>query len=523
MDNGKNDVFGNIGNQNDPTSRWNPNKTSEEMHEISWGGSGNEAGTDGPVAEGAAEGTMTGAPYGTSTGTTTGTPAGTGDMPYWTGAARSDVPRTDMRENEMSEESASAADEIDDKIYGSRERKRRDGKKDKRKGSFAGAIGKAVACGLVFGIVGGASFTGVNYISKRVFKDDSAVVSEMSEGEKAANVTVAETGSNAGTGSSLNYDVADIVQNTETSIVSITTTVTTSYQYFFQQYERQSTGAGSGIIIGKSDQNLYIATNYHVVENADDINVGFANGQIVKASIVGYDKAEDIAVVKVAFGDIDSATSEVITIAKIGDSETLRVGEPAVAIGNALGYGQSVTVGYISALNRTIENSEETYIQTDAAINPGNSGGALINAAGEVIGINSVKYIDSYVEGMGFAIPINRAMSIIDRIISGKQDKTTYLGISGAAISKEYAQIYGFPEGIYVREVQDNSPASKAGLHAGDIIVEFDGFDSYTMEELQEKIREKGAGDKVEIVVYRADMMGNYQKIKLTAVLEMAE
>jgi len=499
MDNGKNDVFGNIGNQNDPTSRWNPNKTSEEMHEISWGGSGNEAGTDGPVAEGAAEGTMT-------------------------GAARSDVPRTDMRENEMSEESASAADEIDDKIYGSRDHKRRDGKKDKRKGSFAGAIGKAVACGLVFGIVGGASFTGVNYISKRVYKDDSAVVSEMSEGEKAANVTVAETGSNAGvTGTSLNYDVADIVQNTETSIVSITTTVTTSYQYFFQQYERQSTGAGSGIIIGKSDQNLYIATNYHVVENADDINVGFANGQIVKASIVGYDKAEDIAVVKVAFGDIDSATSEVITIAKIGDSETLRVGEPAVAIGNALGYGQSVTVGYISALNRTIENSEETYIQTDAAINPGNSGGALINAAGEVIGINSVKYIDSYVEGMGFAIPINRAMSIIDRIISGKQDKTTYLGISGAAISKEYAQIYGFPEGIYVREVQDNSPASKAGLHAGDIIVEFDGFDSYTMEELQEKIREKGAGDKVEIVVYRADMMGNYQKIKLTAVLEMAE
>ena len=497
MDNEGNDIYGNLNNQDDPSSRWNPNKAQGEPEEIQWGA---------PAKEGAmAEETASETPEDAFSA------AGMSDGPMF------EVPAYQPAQHKSVDDNSdkTPADEPDQRVYGTGKNK----KKEKGNGSFGAAIGKAVACGLAFGIMGGAAFTGFNYVSGRVL-GNSSVVSEEKTEEKAQNVTLSESVASSGT-STLNYDVASIVEATEASIVSITTTVTTSYQYFFQQYERQSTGAGSGIIIGKSDQNLFIATNYHVIEKADEINVGFVDGNIVKASVVGYDKNEDIAVVKVNFQDIESETSKKISIAKIGDSDQIRVGEPAIAIGNALGYGQSVTVGYISALNRMVEDSNETFIQTDAAINPGNSGGALINANGEVIGVNSVKYVDSSVEGMGFSIPINRAMSIIDGIISGKQDTTTYLGISGASISKEYAQIYGFPEGVYVREVQDNSPATKAGIHAGDIIVEFDGTESYTMEELQEMIRKKGAGDSVDIVVYRADTMGNYQKIKLTATLDV--
>lgn len=392
-------------------------------------------------------------------------------------------------------------------------------KKQKRQSSFGRKTARTVAVALIFGLVAGAAFEGVHYGASRLEGNSSSTSSTQAAGS-SRDVNTQSVVNNSNSSKTVDYDVADIVAATEPSIVSITTKVTTNYQYFFQDYEQEETGAGSGIIIGKSNDVLYIATNYHVIDGAEEINVGFNDGNIVKAEVTGYDEDRDIAVVSVKFSDMEESTTKSISIATVGDSDKLQVGEPAIAIGNALGYGQSVTVGYISALNRTIEGTDGSFIQTDAAINPGNSGGALINAQGEVIGINSVKYVDSKVEGMGFSIPINDAMDIIDNIISGKKTGTTYLGISGADISKEYAQIYGFPEGIYVKEIESGSPASEAGLHQGDIIVEFDGKEVYTVESLQKLLKEKKAGDKVSLKVYRADSMGNYEETELTVTLK---
>ena len=315
------------------------------------------------------------------------------------------------------------------------------------------------------------------------------------------------------------YDVSGIVEDAQPSIVSITTTVTTQYQYFFQSVEQDSSAAGSGIIIDQDDSYLYIATNYHVIEDAKEIKVGFNDGEVVEASVKGSDESDDLAVVQVALSSMQDSTKSAIKVAAIGDSDALKVGELAIAMGNALGYGQSVTVGYISALDRSIESSDNTYIQTDAAINPGNSGGALVNANGEVIGINSVKYVDSSVEGMGFSIPINYAMSILSDIIAGKQTVTPYLGIKSKDIGSDYAQVYQMPEGIYVKEVITGSPAASAGLETGDIIVEFDGNDVYTSDDLQKNIKQKEVGDSVSIVVKRQNDDGDYEEVTVTVTL----
>lgn len=395
-------------------------------------------------------------------------------------------------------------------------------KRKKKKSENSFTFGKIIAAALIFGLIAGTAFEGVRIGTGRLLNNTTSVAATtetLSSESKSDNVkkqSVSDTSSDLKT---VNYDVADVAAKVMPSIVSITTKTTTDYQYYMQNYEQEETGAGSGIIIGKSDSVLYIATNYHVIEDAEEINVGFNDGEIVKASVTGYDEDNDIAVVQVAFSDMKDSTSEKISIATVGDSDSIQVGEPSIAIGNALGYGQSVTVGYISALNRNIEGSDGSFIQTDAAINPGNSGGALINAKGEVIGINSVKYVDSKVEGMGFSIPINRAMDIIHAIVSGKQTGNAFLGISGADISKDYAQIYGFPEGIYVKEVTDGSAAEKAGIHTADIIVEFDGKEVYTIEDLQKLVQAKKPGDKVKIVVYRTDSMGNYEKSTISVTL----
>ena len=388
------------------------------------------------------------------------------------------------------------------------------GKSKKKKRGMLTVL-KTTAAAIILGGFAGASFYGVNhYLGKNDTKSKSTVeTSAIAETVSSQGITDL-----SGTSGTLNYDVSKIAAEVQPSIVSITTTVTTTYQYYFQQFEQESTGAGSGIIVGKDDEHLYIATNYHVVEGASEINVGFVDGEILKARIKGYDANADIAVVTVDFADMKDSTADAIKIAAVGNSDSLLVGEPVIAIGNALGYGQSVTVGYISALDRQIEGGYGTYIQTDAAINPGNSGGALINSQGQVVGINSVKYVDSKVEGMGFSIPSNRAMSIIENIIEGKNGKT-YLGITGADISKEYAQIYGFPEGIYVKSVESSSPASEAGIHTGDIIVEFDGKSVYTYDELLAMIEKHDDGDKVKMTVYRTDDRGNYKKVEIEAEL----
>ncbi len=391
--------------------------------------------------------------------------------------------------------------------------------KKTKEGGFGRVAAKAAAAAVIFGLVGGVTFQGVNYFSdKALGKNGGTEQAVIEEDDPSSNVIQQQQVNTDGSTQTVSYDVAEIVEGAENSIVSITTKVTTDYTYFFTTGTDEQTGAGSGIIIGKSDKVLYIATNYHVIKSADEINVGFSDGEIVKADVIGFDEGEDVAVVSVKFSDMKQSTTEKVTIAKIGNSDELRVGEPAIAIGNALGYGQSVTVGYISALDRTIEGSDGRYIQTDAAINPGNSGGALFNAKGEVIGINSVKYVDSKVEGMGFSIPINKAMDIINSIIKGEKKAELYLGIKPVEVGKEYSQIYGFPEGIYVKEVERNSPAEQGGLYAGDIIVEIEGKEVYTVEELKSRIQTFNEGDTVQIVVYRSEM-GKYNKVTLDITL----
>ena len=406
-------------------------------------------------------------------------------------------------------------------------------KKEKREknDSFGRKVLYTAILGLVFGLIGGGAFIGLNKAFGDSGKDEKTTVSGKTDpGSTETGTTQAtlNTGDQIktqdvvnGDGSSqtINYDVAEIVKKAQPSIVSITTRVTTQYQYFYQQFEQESTGAGSGIIIGESADKLYIATNYHVIEGAKEINVGFNDGQILKAKVTGSDKSNDVAVVEIPLSDIPESTADAISVAVPGDSDALQVGEPAIAIGNALGYGQSVTVGYISALNRSISGNDGSYIQTDAAINPGNSGGALINSKGEVIGINSVKYVDNKVEGMGFSIPINTAMRIIDGIINnGGASGTVYIGISGATINSEYSQIYGFPEGVYVKSVTGGGPAERGGIHEGDIIVSLEGKSVTTMDEFKEMLQNYPSGTEVKLEVYRANSMGRYEKTTVNVV-----
>lgn len=387
-----------------------------------------------------------------------------------------------------------------------------------RKGGFGKSMAKVTALALTFGLVAGGAFQGVNYISDR-YRASSVEEEDEPETSVSDNVDIQPAVNTSGSTGTVSYDVAEIVEKAQTSIVSITTKVTTDYTYFFQSGTEEATGAGSGIIIGKTDKLLYIATNYHVVNGADEINVGFCDGELVKAEVMGFDEDQDVAVVAVKFSDMKDSTSAAITIAQVGNSDTLKVGEPAIAIGNALGYGQSVTVGYISALDRTIEGGEGRYIQTDAAINPGNSGGALINAQGQVIGINSVKYVDSKVEGMGFSIPINTAMEIINGIINGEIKKELYLGVDAVEVGKEYSQIYGLPEGVYVKNVVKDSPAEKAGMYSGDIIVEIEGKEVYTTEDVKSRLQTFNEGDTIQIKIYRSEM-GKYNEITLDVTLE---
>ena len=374
---------------------------------------------------------------------------------------------------------------------------------------------------LVFGVTASGAFIGMN----KLFGDKNGTTASSTEtgttGQTVTsdNIGTQQVGTPNGTTQTISYDVAEIVKKAQPSTVSITTTVSTSYEYFFQQYERESKGAGSGIIIGKTDDYLYIATNYHVIENAKEINVGFNDGQVLKAKVTGYDSSADVACVQIPISDIPEATANAISVAVTGDSDALQVGEPAIAIGNALGYGQSVTVGYISALERSISGSEGTYIQTDAAINPGNSGGALFNAQGEVIGINSIKYVDSKVEGMGFSIPINKAMSIINNLIQNGTKGKVYIGISGATITQEYSQIYGFPMGVYIKDLTYGGPAEKAGLHSGDIIIGVDGHQVQTMDEFTDYLQKYNAGDKVTINYQRTDNMGRYTTDSVTVTV----
>lgn len=372
---------------------------------------------------------------------------------------------------------------------------------------------KWIAGALVVGMLAGAAFEGGQYAMQQQNKKQ-----QEKNAEKQAELSALTTSSVSG------QDVSSVVSNVMPSIVAIDTTLTSTVEYWGQSYEQESSGSGSGIIIGENENELLLVTNNHVVEGDNaTVKVTFSDESTAEATIKGADSNADLAVLAIKKKDLTDETKKNIKIATLGDSTKTKVGDMSIAIGNALGYGQSVTVGYISAKDRKVsmEDSTMTLLQTDAAINPGNSGGALINASGEVIGINSVKYASDDVEGMGYAIPISDAVPIINELMNREQLSVAqqgYLGIKGSDITEQLSETYNMPEGIYVTEVTKGSPAEKGKIVAGDIITAINGRDVKTLEELQEVLTYTKAGTKVTITV-RELKDGEYAEEERTVTL----
>ena len=349
-------------------------------------------------------------------------------------------------------------------------------KKTERNNGFGMKLAKCAALAAVFGLVAGGVFVGTGYLGMTklgVTKSDSDSKSVTVESTKIAGTATSTESTEVGA-----IDVSGIVDEVMPSIVAITNMTEAQYRNFFGQVQNyESESAGSGIIIGQDNDYLYIVTNNHVVAGATSLTVCFVDDQTVTAEVKGTDSNSDLAVVAVKISDISGDTMKNIKVATMGDSDSVKVGESAIAIGNALGYGQSVTTGVISALDREVTLQDEStgsttnaLIQTDAAINPGNSGGALLNLQGEVIGINSAKYSDTAVEGMGYAIPIATAKPIIDDLIQREtvdEAESAYLGIAGADITEDVSETYNMPRGIYVTKVVENSAADEAGIQKG--------------------------------------------------------
>ena len=379
---------------------------------------------------------------------------------------------------------------------------------------------KLVCAGVAFGLVASVTFQTGNYVGTKVFgttttNGKTAKTAQTVDGAKL-------TTSSSSTGTS---DIATIAKNAMPSIVSITNMSVQEVQSFFGGTQQQeSTSVGSGIIIGQTDSELLILTNNHVVEGNEKLTVSFVDNESVEANVKGTDSTKDLAVVAVKISDVKDSTMDEIAVATMGDSSKLEVGEQVIAIGNALGYGQSVTTGIVSATGRTIDGFDGEYIQTDAAINPGNSGGALLNANGEVIGINSAKINSSAVEGMGFAIPISDASDVIQNLMNKEtrskvsDEERGYLGIKGYDVSEEGAQMYNMPTGVYVKEVMSGGGAEKAGLTKGSIITGFEGSSISGMSSLQEQLQYYKAGEEVTLTVQIPDKNGEYTEkdIKVT-------
>lgn len=399
-------------------------------------------------------------------------------------------------------------------------------KKERKSGGFGKQLAKCAALALVFGLVAGGVMTGVNYASGKIFGTTNAsnVQASLTTGDDSTVQPTAISSSYVAT------DVSDIVDEVMPSIVAITNVSQTEYQSFWGQSKTyESTSCGSGIIVSQDNEYLYVATNNHVVEGANSLTVTFANDDTVSAEIKGTDPSTDLAVVKVALSSIKDDTMSEIKVATLGSSDTLKVGESCIAIGNALGYGQSVTTGVISALNREVSVSDSSsstnytaeLIQTDAAINPGNSGGALLNTAGEVIGINSVKYSDTSVEGIGYAIPMDTAKPIIEELITKEkvdESNSAYLGIAGVDVTSDVAKTYNMPTGVYVAQVMEGAAAEQAGIQKGDIITKFDGKDVTSMEELSYNMQYYAAGTTVDVVIERSSN-GQYEEQTISVTL----
>ena len=409
-----------------------------------------------------------------------------------------------------------------------------DGKTPKKKKEHK-KMPKAVAVtglALMFGVVSSAPFLTTNYVGTKVLKLGTTQKSTSTTSTSA----VTSNASLTKTSSVVTSDVSSVVENVMPSIVSITNMSVQEVQnYFGGTSKQESESAGTGIIISQNDSELLVVTNNHVVAGSDTLTVTFADGNSVEANIKGTDSEYDVAVVAVPLDSISEDTKKAISVATLGDSTELKVGEPAIAIGNALGYGQSVTTGVISALNRSVSETDQTtgettessvkLIQTDAAINPGNSGGALVNASGEVIGINSSKLVGDSVEGVGYAIPISDVSDLIENLMN-QETKTKVaeadqgaIGIKGMSVSTEYSQQLNMPEGVYVSEVTKGGGAEKAVMTRGCIITGINGTKVSSMDDLQEQLQYYAKGDEVELTIQVPQSNGEYQEQSVTVIL----
>ena len=379
-----------------------------------------------------------------------------------------------------------------------------------KKSSMAAKAAGITAAALLFGTVAGGTMFGVNTAGeflrdKYAPKEETRVTLETAKAPEAKESAI--TASTA-----LMTDVSSIVKSAMPSVVAITNTMILEQRSWFgpsQRYEVPS--SGSGIIVGQNDNELLIVTNNHVVEDSKELSVTFINDTTVSAAIKGTDSESDLAIIAIPLSEIDSETMGEIKVATMGDSDALEVGQGVIAIGNALGYGQSVTVGYVSALNREVKSQDSTsrnLLQTDAAINPGNSGGALLNMRGEVIGINAAKYSSTEVEGMGYAIPISKAKDIIDDLMNRKTrmeldvNKQGYLGIQAVNIDDTTVAMYGMPKGVYVYKIMEGGAAANSGLREKDIITKFDGQTLRSKTDLQEMLTYYEGGSVVTLTVY---------------------
>ena len=397
--------------------------------------------------------------------------------------------------------------------------------------SLCAVLAGGLAAGSFEGVNKLAGWSGATTVEAASNKDETTLTYAKSEKKDAdASDSKSDTGKDTGSTAKGSLDVSEIVSEALPSIVSITTKSVQEVQNYFgmygmygyapQQQEQEVEGSGSGIIVGKNDDELLIATNYHVVEGADTLSVAFTDGNAVEASVKGFDEERDLAVVSVSLDDVKDDTMDAISIAKIGSSDDLKVGEQVIAIGNALGYGQSVTTGIVSAKNRRMDSDNNTVtdgsddssdgvnlIQTDAAINPGNSGGALLNMEGEVVGINSAKLASTEVEGMGYAIAISDVTDILQNLMNetsrDKLDDSEHgvLGIKGSSVSSEAVQMYGIPAGVFVKQVTEGGAADKAGLKANSVITEFNGKTVSSINQLIEYLSYYEPDEEVELTV----------------------
>ena len=395
--------------------------------------------------------------------------------------------------------------------------------KKQKNGSGCLKVFGVVAFAIMFGVIASVVFQGTNRIINGLFGDVEQTTSEKKEEIGTTQIVT-------GSGTTVESDIADVAESVMPSVVSITNlSVQEVENYFFggtTQYESQS--SGSGIIVGQNSAELLIATNNHVIEGSKTLTVAFIDGTSANAQVKGTDSDIDLAIIAISLNDLKSETLNKIKVATLGDSDKMRVGEPAIAIGNALGYGQSVTAGIASALGTTIEGYEGKLIQTDAAINPGNSGGALVNANGEVVGINTAKIKDESVEGMGYAIPISDVLDVLNELMNKKtrtkvaEEQRGVLGIMGRTVDAQTSQYYNMPEGVYVAELVEGGGAEKAGIPVYCVITEIDGYDVDSMEELQEELQYYKAGETVELTIMVQGRDG-YTEEKVEITLSKAQ